>query len=107
MEENDALADSQWKGGGEMTPYEIDILLWYYARCEDHPDIQRNPPIWSPTMSSFLQHELIQPSDKNGIRKDMCYELTPRGVAYVEALQTVPLPRHQWVVDFPRTNQQS
>lgn len=85
-----------------MTPYEIDILLWYYARCEDHSDIQRNPPIWSPTIEMFLALKLLRLADPNGIRKDVTYELAERGVEYVDALQSIPLPRATWVIDWPK-----
>lgn len=86
-----------------MSPYEIDILLWYHARCEDHPDIRRDPPIWQPTMRMFVEEGLLRcPSDPNGIRKDMCYEPTARLHFYVDAICSIPLPRCAWVVDWPR-----
>lgn len=79
-----------------MTPYEIDILLWYYARCEDHPDLERNPPVWRPTIAEFMDRGLLSTP-----HTERCYELTPRGKAYVDALQRVPLPEQVWVTTYP------
>lgn len=71
-----------------MVPYEIDILLHYYSRCEDHEDIVRDPPVWRPTMLRFIEQGLIEHSPGDGVT----YALTDRGKCYVEALQRVPLP---------------
>ena len=78
-----------------MTPYEIDILLHYYSRAEDHEDIHRKPPIWQPTLRRFLDDELLQPT-ANGA--DVIYAISERGTAYVEALQRIPLPVQIWVI---------
>lgn len=84
-----------------MTPYEIDVLLWYSARCEDHPDMIRNPPVWRPTVDQFKALDLLVLASKE-MSRGTCYELTDRGRVYVEALQAVPLPRPTWKVDWPR-----
>jgi hypothetical protein len=76
-----------------VTPYEINILLHYYSRAEDHPDISRNPPIWRPTMFSFAERGLIC-DGTHGVS----YGLTDRGRAYIEALQRIPLPQQVWVM---------
>ena len=78
-----------------MTPYEIDIVLWYYVRVGDHPDIQRNPPVWRPTVDGFIDNGLLLISKG---RMDVVYVLSERGRAYVEALQRVRLPVQTWVM---------
>lgn len=80
-----------------MTPYEIDVLLHYYCRAVDHPDMERNPPVWKPTILQFVGEGLLAVATSKG----MCYSLTERGQAYVDALQRVPLPRSAWIVDWP------
>jgi hypothetical protein len=82
-----------------MTPYEIDILLWYYARCEDHPDKVRNPPVWKPTIDGFLDANLLHIA----VDPDCLYALTERGGVYVQALMRVPLPEPAWEVTWPES----
>lgn len=78
-----------------MSPYEIGILIWYYAHVDDHPDIERRPPVWEPTLDQFLRWNLLRPS----FETERHYMLSDRGRAYVEALQRVPLPTSIWVVE--------
>ncbi len=83
-----------------MTPYEIDLILWYYSRAEDHPDVKRDPPIFQPTMRAFLHDELLRylAETERHQKHPMSYEITERGQAYVEALMRVPLPVQRWVM---------
>lgn len=81
-----------------MTPYEIGVLLWYYARVEDHPDFDRKPPIWEPTIQSFFFSGLV--SIKGS--PDVMFALTDKGMAYVDALQQVPLPVAVWTTRWPK-----
>jgi hypothetical protein len=77
-----------------MTPYEIEVMLWYYCRCEDHEDMSRNPPVWRPTIDQFMRDGmLVAGSDRN----DMCYSITERGKAYVDHLCAVQIPICKWV----------
>ncbi len=83
-----------------MTPYEIYILLWYYARVEDHPDLARTPPIWTPTIDAFLQLGVLKralPPDYPAVQ----YQLTPRGHAYIDSLRRIPLPEQTWFTTYP------
>lgn len=83
-----------------MTPYEIDVLLHYFCRGIDHPDIERNPPIWRPTIQRFINANLL----RAGHERDqplVAYVLTGRGMAYCEALQLVPLPAAAWIIRWP------
>lgn len=81
-----------------MSPYEIHLLLHYYCRAEDHPDMQRNPPVWRPTIEAFLAADMLRvvPVDEQNLTYPMCYGLTSRGRFYVEALQRVPRPESRW-----------
>lgn len=79
-----------------MSPYEIGILLWYHCRPTDHEDIQRNPPVWRPTIERFIADELLVTATG-----DTAYAMTERGHAYVRALCSVPLPEHAWIVKWP------
>jgi hypothetical protein len=76
-----------------MTPYQIDVLVHYYARCEDHPDLARNPPAWRIAVREFTEQGLMREGTDG-----MSYSLTERGTAYVDALQRVPLPVQIWVI---------
>lgn len=73
-----------------MTPYEIDILLHYYCRVDDHEDMSRTPPIWRPTIEGFIQEGVL--SVGTGGREERAYSLTDRGKAYCEQLQRLKLP---------------
>ncbi len=76
-----------------MSPYEIDVLLWYHCRCVDHPDRLRVPPVWNPTIEKFFRDGLITHSEN----KELAYELTEKGHFYVtEGLCKVPLPVSEW-----------
>jgi hypothetical protein len=81
-----------------MTPYEIDVLLWYYTRPGDHPDVQRDPPVWRPTIQNFIVDGLLSQM----VSETSVYVLTDRGAAYCQALQQVPLPEQQWVMCWPK-----
>lgn len=81
-----------------MTPYEIGVLLHYYARVDDHPDIQRNPPIWRPTIDDFKAAKLLATRAAEDNRHEAVYVLTSRGRAYMDVLQAVPLPSLMWVM---------
>lgn len=82
-----------------LTIYEIGILLHYYARCDDHEDLNRKPPIWSPTISEFMRLDLVEegPEDLPGPK----YRITARGRLYVEALRMVPLPEAVYMINWP------
>jgi hypothetical protein len=79
-----------------MTPYEIEVMLWYYTRCEDHEDASRNPPVWRPTIVEFLTAGLLELKPVES-KRDVCYVLTDRGKAYCEFLCAVQVPVCKWV----------
>lgn len=82
-----------------MTPYEIGVLLHYYCRAEDHEDIDRQPPVWRPTILAFKAEGLLRdavPDERNG--GNLTFTVTERGKAFCEALQRVPLPIQKWVM---------
>ena len=78
-----------------MTPYELEVLLWYYARGNDHPHLQENPPIWRPTINRFLKEDLIF---ENLLHASQCYLPTERSKVFVEVLLQTPLPEKRWVM---------
>lgn len=86
-----------------MTPYAIEILLWYYARVADHPNVDDPPPIWKETLAMFLCYDLLTPSGVAGPPSCLAkYQLTDRGSAYVHALMRVPFPEQRWVTTWPK-----
>lgn len=84
-----------------MTPYEIDIMIYYYCRVDDHPDIDRDPPIYQPTMAMFERDGLLETNPSKETDDDPQWRITPRGRAYVDALQAVPMPEQIWIVNWP------
>ena len=82
----------------EMTPFEMEILIWYYCRADDHPVIERNPPIWPETLKHFLDEELLMKSHIPG----QTYTATPRCAAYVKSLLRVPYPEQAWITRWPQ-----
>lgn len=81
-----------------MTPYEIDVMLHYYTRVNDHECVVTNPPVWRGTVEAFLELGLlalaVQPSD-------VCYRITERGKAYCGHLCAVQVPVCKWVQPEP------
>lgn len=84
-----------------MSPYEIDILLWYHSRVEDHPDLARNPPVWRETIDYFVNQELLTTNTERLATRRMCYAPTDRLHAYVYSICNVALPGSQWVTVYP------
>lgn len=83
-----------------MTPFELDILLHYYAHTVDHPVVEENPPIWAETLDAFLSEKLLQHNPKvppPGY-SGRIYCLTERGRAYIGFVLEVPLPTTKWVL---------
>lgn len=85
-----------------MTPYEIELLLWYYYTPIACPK-PRNDLFYS-TMKHFVDRGLILkgPQIQNGIT-DSEYDKEFHGNAdalkvYVDALAAVPLPVQKWIV---------
>jgi DNA-binding PadR family transcriptional regulator len=79
-----------------MTPYEFEVLLWYYTRTVDFPDMETNPPIWKPTFDKFISEKLIEYESQTTI--DSCYRITERGKVWLEHVLNTPLPVQQWVM---------
>lgn len=80
-----------------MTPYEIGILLHYYARCDDAPEI--NAPIGPETVKEFVDKGLLQyiPERDQAAHNPVKLRLTERGYVYVKfGLCKVPLPVQEW-----------
>lgn len=87
-----------------MTPYEIDVLLWYFTRASEHPDVLRCPPVWSETRDRFLTDGLLRKAEGHERNHGASWTLTDRGVVYCEALQRVPLPEPAepaWIIKWP------
>lgn len=84
-----------------MIPYEIGVLLHYYARTDEHPDSVRLPPIWSMTLRGFGELNLLETIPTPVRSGDPVFRITSRGRAYVEALILVPLPEPAWLVQWP------
>jgi hypothetical protein len=75
-----------------MTPYQIEVCLWYYSRALDWEGM--DAPIWPSVRDTFLSLGLLQQS--HDINKS--YEATPRLKAYVEGLMSMPLPTQSWTI---------
>jgi DNA-binding PadR family transcriptional regulator len=87
-------------GDREMTPYEIKLLLHYFTTPDDHPDVERDPPVWRPTIQQFLADGLLEHGDE---RDEATYRISDRGKAFCEALLVVPLPVMRWVTPWPKS----
>lgn len=75
-----------------MTPYQLHILLHYYACTddvrEDTPEMKRNAPIFPETMAWFQREGFLVESE----RDDVLWEATDRTRCYVAAIMDLPLP---------------
>ena len=83
--------------GIDMTPYEIGILLHYYASGKD-PDEEQfdmRAPLWRPTIDAFIRDLELMELEYGTLPRS--YRLTERGRVYVEqGLMQVPLPVQSW-----------
>lgn len=84
-----------------MTPFELEILLHYYCHVDDCNAYLRNPPIWPETRDRFIADGLLG-LVPTGEVSDAVYRIMPRGRAFVDALQRVPLPQQTWTVRWPK-----
>jgi hypothetical protein len=76
-----------------MTPFELDILLHYYARADEHHAVVENPPIWRESRQWFIDSNLLKA--RTDLRANS-YEVTERGKVYIEAILALPLPVATW-----------
>ena len=79
-----------------MTPYELEILLWYHTRNIDHPHDGERPPIWEPTIDKLFRDEML--TSNVVIQSNTAYRIAERGKVYIEAILTTPLPEKRWVM---------
>jgi hypothetical protein len=86
-------------GNERMTPFEIEILLYYhYSAVDDNPN--KNAPMFKETMDRFVNLGLIRATPS---QHPCCYFYSGNRealAAYVNAICAVPLPVQKWVVEF-------
>lgn len=79
---------------GHMSPYEIGILLHYYAFSGDYP--KRNGELFIPTMGKFYSLGLVDSGEP-----ERAWKLTEKGQFYVkEGLCRVSLPVSEWRIPY-------
>ena len=78
-----------------MTPYEIGVVLHYYAHVDDHPRLKDDPD----TITKFLSDGILERGPVE--RQAPTFVITDRGTAFCEALKQVPLPVQRWVTVWP------
>lgn len=77
-----------------MTIYELEVLLWYWVRTEDHPDMGLNPPNWKGSIMNLEDRKLLEAYEGD----NTSYRVTERGEVYIKAIQRLPLPEQRWVM---------
>ena len=89
-----------------FSPFELDILLWYHTRCEDH-EAMRRASSWPETIHKFIEMGLMRPTSEGeraaatvlGAGVPPKFRMTDKGNVYVrDGLCTVPLPEQVWVI---------
>jgi hypothetical protein len=76
-----------------MTPYELEVCLWYYSRAEDWKGM--DAPIWPSVRDKLIEMGLIEDSDASW---GASYVRTERLNAYINGLLNMPLPIQVWVM---------
>lgn len=84
-----------------MTPLCIEILLHYHCRAADYRDGDHSAPAVKEALDWFLstdmiKHEGFRPERFEDGTLKARYALTPRGKAFVDYLQLIPLPTPSW-----------
>jgi len=82
------------RGSKGLTPLHLMLLLHYHTTPEPWP--QATAPAVRVYTEHLLRLELIQ-RDPKEIRHES-YDITQRGIAFVESLCTAPLPVERWVI---------
>lgn len=79
-----------------MTPCAAEILMHYYYTAEPHPNIKytgfQDAVVW-------LLDERLLAEKQNHFK----YEVTPKGVAWIEYILKIPLPEPGWITKCPST----
>lgn len=78
-----------------MSPLQIEILLHYYCSPGDYRDGDFSAPAVRETIDNFRGVDEMLRGCESGSRT---YRLTDRGLAYVDALMRLPLPRKVWAM---------
>lgn len=85
-----------------MTPLQIDILFWYQGRGTDYRDGDFSAPAVRSEMDAFRgELGLLEAFTAASPGDYRSYRLTPRGQAYVDYIQSVPLPMCRWEIPEP------
>lgn len=80
-----------------MTPFEIEILLYYYYSAEDNCP-KKGSNLFKHTVNKFVNLGLILASPS---QHPCCYTYSGNREAlsvYIDALSAVPLPVKQWAI---------
>lgn len=84
----------------EVTPFKIELLLWYYYSPSDHPSI--DTPAGISAMKEFIEAgifwEILKEDPNARFKKRYGYHQSALDV-YVNALLAVPLPKQIWVCE--------
>lgn len=76
-----------------MSPYELEIVLWYHTRSGDWKDGDFSAPVCHSTLKEFLALGLLE----KGTASTSQYVGTDKLNAFVQSLQNTPLPTQAWV----------
>lgn len=79
-----------------MSPLQINILLHYYARCNDYRDGDFSAPAVAEAIEIFKLAKVFEPLDPsrytNPDEVTKRFQLTKKGLGIVEKLCSVPIP---------------
>lgn len=83
-----------------MTPVEIEVLLHYHCRCEEHPNIKA--PAFQRAATRLVARSILEiephPEDNTAPgTTPPSWRTAERGKALVEALCRVPFPEKKWI----------
>jgi hypothetical protein len=89
--------------GAGVTPLEIEILMHYRCRASDYRNGDHSADAVKDAIGYFLDADLLKHLGfspeyfPDGVLKAR-YSVTDRCIAYLDALQRVPLPVQKWVM---------
>lgn len=80
-----------------MTPFELDILLHYYCKGDDHNVVVENPSIWPETRKWFLDNDLLRLATdiEKQLGHESTYRTTNRANILIEHILDLPLPEYR------------
>lgn len=80
-----------------MTPLDLEILSHYYVTPEPHPNQEAHAV--QASIGCFVSDGILEQRPRTGENPLLSYQLTEKGVAFLQLLLQTPYPKQVFVDD--------